>query len=343
MAPVADPDAPSVAILLPVLNEEASIDACLQSLANQDYQGPMEILVADGGSTDDTLDRLGVWSERLPRLRIFENPERFQSAGLNLLADVTHSEILLRADAHSLYAPDYVSRSVEALERIPGSAVGGPMLAKGSSSFGKAVAIAFRSPLAIGPARFHHATKTMEADTVYLGAVRRETWDALGGMRTLPSGVAEDADFYYRLREAGGRVMVDPAIVSTYRPRETVGALWPQFYRYGLGKADLLFINGQFPSWRPLAPLALVLALVAGLVLSVLGDVRLLAVSLLAWFLALGIASRMHPLVLVAAAVMHLSYGVGLLRGLMRSPRRVRDLVLTPNPANPAPGDGIGF
>ena len=340
MAVVADPDFPSVAILLPVLNEAASIDECLQSLAEQDYQGPIEILVADGGSSDDTLDRLGAWSDRLPRLRIFENTERLQSAGLNLLADVTKSEILLRADAHSLYAPDYVSRSVEALVRVPGSAVGGPMLPRGTSNFGKAVAIAFRSPLAIGPARFHHATRPTEADTVYLGAVRRETWDSLGGMRTLPSRVAEDADFYYRLRKAGGRVMVDPAIVSTYLPRETIGDLWRQFYRYGLGKADLLFVNGQFPSWRPLAPLALVIALVAGLALLILGDPRLLTLALLAWLAALAIASRLQPLVLAAAAVMHLSYGVGLLRGLMRSPRRVRDLVKTRNPGGPDPGGG---
>jgi GT2 family glycosyltransferase len=159
-------------------------------------------------------------------------------------------------------------------------------------------------------------------------------------MRTLPSRVAEDADFYYRLRKAGGKVMVDPAIVSTYLPRETIGDLWRQFYRYGLGKADLLFVNGEFPSWRPLAPLALVLALAAGLVLLILGDPRLLALALLAWLAALAVASRLQPLVLAAAAVMHLSYGVGLLRGLMRSPRRVRDLVKTADSENPAPSGG---
>ncbi len=331
-APSPESAAPSVAILLPVLDEAATIDACLQSLANQDYDGPIEILVADGGSTDDTMDRLGAWADRLPRLRIFENPERVQSAGLNLLADVAHSEILVRADAHTRYSPDYISRSVEALAGTGAAAVGGPMVAEGASDFGRAVAIAFRSPLAIGPARFHHATEPTDADTVYLGAMKKETWDQVGGMRTLPSRVAEDADFYYRLRKNGGRVLVDPRIRTTYQPRETVSDLWRQFYRYGLGKADMFYVNGEFPSWRPLAPLALILGLVAGLVALALGEPRVLTVGLVAWLIALAAASRLNPLVLIATAVMHLSYGLGLLRGLLRRPNRVKALIGLPDP-----------
>jgi len=327
MGSVNENASPSVAILLPVLNEGESIDACLQSLSEQDYRGSIEILVADGGSTDDTLDRLGTWSDRLTRLRIFENPDQVQSAGLNLLAEVAHSEILIRADAHTRYARDYVTRSVAALDGIPNAAVGGPMLAEGTSDFGRAVAVAFRSPLAIGPARFHHATLPTEADTVYLGAMSKSTWDSLGGMRALPSRVAEDADFYYRLRKAGGRVLVDPAIVSTYRPRETISDLWRQFYRYGLGKADMLYVNGEFPSWRPLAPLALILGLAVGLVFLALGEARLLTIVLVAWLVALVIASRLNPLVLVATAVMHISYGFGLARGLFRRPGVVRSQV----------------
>jgi succinoglycan biosynthesis protein ExoA len=310
--------------MLPVLNEAASIDACLQSLADQDYAGPIEILIADGGSTDDTLDRLGKWSDRVTRLRIFENPERVQAAGLNLLAEVAHSEILVRADAHTRYARDYVSRSVAALDDMPDAAVGGPMTPEGASEFGKAVAIAFKSPIAIGPAHFHHATELTEADTVYLGAMRKTTWDSVGGMRTLPSLVAEDADFYYRLRKVGGRVLVDPGIRSTYQPRETVGGLWRQFYRYGLGKADMLYINGELPSWRPLAPLALVIGLVAGFVLLLFGHPGLLTLGVSAWLIALGIASRLDPLVFVATGVMHVSYGLGLTRGLLRLPASVR-------------------
>jgi glycosyltransferase involved in cell wall biosynthesis len=335
-AGVADIGLPSVAVMLPVLNEAASIDACLESLAAQDYRGPIEILVADGGSTDETLERLASWSDQLPHLRIFDNPDLVQSAGLNLLAEVAHSEVLIRADAHTRYAPDYLSRSVQSLAETGAAAVGGPMVPEGTTPFGRAVAAAFRSPLAIGPARFHHATEATEADTVYLGAVRKKTWESIGGMRTLPSLVAEDADFYYRLRQDGGRVLIDPAICSTYQPRQGLGALWRQFYRYGVGKADMLYINGQFPSWRPLAPLALILGLGAGVFAALSGRPWLLIGGLAAWLAVLLVASRLRPLVLTATAVMHLAYGLGLLRGLLRRPTTVRaQLVVRRNTLDP--------
>ena len=313
--------------MLAVLNEAATIDECLASLAAQDYDGPWEILVADGGSEDGTVDRIGDWSEEL-RIRVFDNPDRLQSKGLNLLAEVASADILVRADAHTTYAPDYLTRSVSALLMTGASAVGGPMRPEGTSPFGRAVARAFRSKIGIGPAPFHHSEDNVEADTVYLGTMARQTFLDQGGLRTLPSGVAEDADFYYRLRRDGGRVLVVPAIRSSYRPRQTPGALWRQFYRYGLGKADMLYINGEFPSWRPLAPMVLVLGFLALVIVGLANGSWLpLLVLLAAWLLVLMIGAGGSPLGIGAIAIMHSAYGLGLVRGLLRLPATVRGAV----------------
>jgi glycosyltransferase involved in cell wall biosynthesis len=314
-------------VLLAVFNEAANIDECLASLAAQDYAGPWEVLVADGGSTDGTVDRIGEWSEKL-RIRIFDNPERLQSKGLNLLGEVATAEILVRADAHTTYAPDYLTSSVSALLTTGASAVGGPMRPTGSSPFGRAVARAYRSKVGIGPAPFHHSEENVEADTVYLGTMARETFLDQGGLRTMPSGVAEDADFYYRLRKDGGRVLVVPAIRSTYRPRESPSELWRQFYRYGLGKADMLYINGEFPSWRPLAPMALVVGLIALLVVGLATGWWLPLIALfVVWLLVVAVAAGGSPLGMGAIAIMHSSYGIGLTRGLLRLPATVRAAV----------------
>jgi succinoglycan biosynthesis protein ExoA len=313
-----------VAILLPVYNEIAEIEACLQSLVTQEYPGRMEIIVAEGGSTDGTSEVIERMSAADPRIRLIPNPARVQSQGLNRAAAATDAEILVRADAHTAYFPDYVSQSVEALSEEGVDAAGGPMIPAAQTPFGRAVAVAFRNPLGVGPAVFHHAGARREADTVYLGAFRRDTFASLGGIRTLPSGVAEDADFYYRLRRRGGRVVVDPSIRTTYRPRETPGRLWRQFYRYGHGKADMLHVNGELPSWRPLAPLLLVLGLAAGLVVGLVGYWWPLAALGGLWLGTLAVAGRLRPLVVAAMAIMHLSFGIGMLRGLLQRPSKVR-------------------
>jgi hypothetical protein len=120
-------------------------------------------------------------------------------------------------------------------------------------------------------------------------------------------------------------VYVDPSIVSAYTPRDTPADLWQQYFRYGMGKAEMLLRNGSFPSWRPLAPLGLVLGLlllvIVGVVtrswvpLVVLAGIWLL---LLVW-VALS-ADQPAARVLLAAAIMHLAYGLGGLWGLMRGP-----------------------
>ena len=148
------------------------------------------------------------------------------------ISEEADAEILVRADAHSTYATDFVRRSVEVLLESGADVAGGPMRPEGTSRFGQAVAIAMASPLATGTGKFHSATASGEADTVYLGAFRRGDFFDVGGMRTFPSRAGEDADLYHRWRSVGGRIVLDPSIQSTYRTRETPGALFRQQRRF---------------------------------------------------------------------------------------------------------------
>lgn len=319
-------DSPSVCIILPVLNEYDAIDDCLTALEAQTYAGQLSVIIAEGGSDDGTRDRLEEWRERWPAIEVVNNPDRVQSVGLWRAANATDAEILVRADAHTTYAPDYVARSVEALTTSEAVAAGGPMRPVGEGGFQRGVATAMRSKWAIGPAPFHHGDEKREVDTVYLGAFRRADFLAAGGMRTFPSHVAEDADLYFRWRRNGRTILMDPAIESHYRPRSTPGSLWRQFYRYGLGKADMLLVTGTLPSPRPLAPLALVTGLTGGIALLpwVWWPAALVVVP---WLGTLLVAFRGRPAPALAGATMHLSYGIGLIRGLLRRPSAVRAAV----------------
>ena len=307
-----------------MLDEAAFIDVCLQSLAAQDYPAIMEVVIADGGSKDGTRERAGNWTDALPYLRVIDNPERIQSHGLNLAADEATGEILIRVDAHTTYATDYVLRSVETLLATDATAVGGVQTASGRGRFGRAVAEAMSLPVAVGPAPFHHAVEASDTDTVYLGAFRKSDWGRLGRWRTFPSHVAEDADLYFRWRRQGAKILVEPSIRSTYFPRDSIAGLWRQYYRYGLGKAEMVFLNGRWPSWRPGAPLLLMIGLIATIVLALTWSWWPLVALIALWLGVLGVAARGRPLVIVAGTVMHLAFGSGLLRGLLRWPPAVR-------------------
>jgi succinoglycan biosynthesis protein ExoA len=323
---------PSVSVMLPALDEADAIDICLTSISEQDYAGAIEIVAADGGSVDGTRERLVAWQTRLPSLRIIDNPHRVQSTGCNLAASAATGEFLVRMDAHTTYDPDYITRSIETIRQSGADAVGGPMVAADDHPFGRAVAAAMDSRLMAGPASYRHATKPRRVDTVYLGTFRRAEFLALGGYRSFPSNAAEDADFYHRWgAQQKAVILVDPDIRCSYRPRRTVRGLWNQYLRYGQAKAEMLWANGRFPSWRPLAPAALVLALVASIIAAALGQLEPLVLVGATWLAVIGSIAVFAPAstrrVLTAAALMHISYGLGLWLGLIRGPRPVRSML----------------
>ena len=192
----------------------------------------------------------------------------------------------------------------------------------------RAVGAAMASPLAIGPGRFRRPDQAGEVDTVYLGAFRRSDFLELGGYRDFPSAVAEDADLYYRWRQNGRKVLLDPSIVSSYTPRGSLRSLFRQYYKYGRGKADMLWANGRLPSLRPVAPVLLVVGLAATGVIAVFGLWWPLALLGGAWIIELTIAAAttkpVTPLAVLTGGMMQLAYGIGLVRDLLKGPWAAR-------------------
>jgi glycosyltransferase involved in cell wall biosynthesis len=318
--------APTVAVIVAALDEAASIGSVIATAR----ESPLvtEIIVADGGSTDGTVDIVSRHAEEDPRVTLLTNLYRHQSAGLNLAASAASAEVLVRLDAHTEYAEDYIARSVDAWR--PGVAVGGPMRAVGTEPWSKAIANAMADPLAIGPARFRHAVEAEEVDTVYLGTFARSEFLDVGAYRTFPSGTVEDADFYARWRARGKSVRVDPSIRSSYHPRRSLRGLWRQYRRYGAGKAELLWVNGRLPSPRALAPASLVGAIVASVPVSVLLWPWATAVVVAPWgavITTVGLrAPTMRWRTAAASASMHLAYGLGTWIGLLRGAPAVETL-----------------
>lgn len=328
-----------VTIVLPTLDEREHITDCLDSLLAQDYPAIAEILVVDGGSGDGTRD---LAARRGGPVRVVPNPRVTAAAAMNVGIAAASADVIVRADAHTLYAPDFVSRCVEVLETSGADVVGGPMRPVGTTAFGRAVAAVTSSPVGVGPGRFHYADTAEDVDTVYLGTYRREVVTEVGGYdEDELQWAAEDQELNFRLRRNGRRIRLDPSIRSQYFPRQSVRALWKQYFNYGMCKASTLKKHRTLPSWRPLAPAAMV-AGAAGLgLVGVLGRRPVLAAApVVAYATSAGIvALRLgdQPGVaphraLGALSICHWAYGLGFWAGMAR--------ILTGRPFDTRPRNG---
>jgi glycosyltransferase involved in cell wall biosynthesis len=314
-----------VSIVLPTRQERAFVTDCLDSLEAQDYPDIAEILVVDGRSTDGTRD---IVQRRGGRVRLVDNPGLTAAAAMNRGLASARTEIIVRADAHTLYEPDYVRRSVEALVESGADWVGGTMRPVGATSFGRAVAAVTSSPFGVGPGRFHYSTTAEDVDTVYLGTFRKSIVFEVGGYDEVGiQWAAEDHELNHRLRHAGRRIRLDPSIRSWYFPRATPRSLWRQYFNYGVGKASTLHKHRTLPHWRPLVPAAMVAASAVGVVGALALRRPSAALVPLAAYSA-GAAAVAYKLsdnpgvaphrAALALATCHWSYGLGFWSGVAR-------------------------
>jgi glycosyltransferase involved in cell wall biosynthesis len=316
-----------VSIIVPVRREMPAIDRFLTSLAAQDAGDlACEVVVADGMSDDGTRDVLARWARSWPKLTVVDNPLGYVSSGLNAAVRAARGDIIIRMDAHSEYAPDYVRQCLAVLQETGADNVGGPALTRATGWLARAVAAAWHSHFGSGGAKFHDAAYEGPVDTVPYGCWRRETLERAGLFdESLVRN--QDDELNLRIIRGGGRVWQSPRIRSWYYPRGSLRALFAQYFQYGFWKVAVIRKHRRPGSWRHLAPgvcvlLGLALATASILwrwpraVLCVLAGVYA-AASLVASIAA----ARRHgwdllPALPAVFATYQLAYGLGFLAGL---------------------------
>lgn len=317
---------PFVSVLIPMRNEERYIGRCLDSLLENDYPlDRVEIVVIDGMSTDRSREMVEQYSKRYPLIRIVENEKRFQAAGLNLGIRDAVGEIIIRVDAHTTYASDYIRQCVAALQTSGAVNVGGVQHAVGTGIIGNAIAIAITSKFGTGNARFRCSNHEERTDTVYLGAWYTRTLRTLGGFNE-EVGPNEDYELNYRLRQLGGKILLSPKVRSQYYVRESLGLFARQYLRYGFWKMKTLVVHPDSLRWRHLFPPALVLGVIVSLALLPLYWQPCMLITSLYVIAGLGAAFgearhrgwRYLPLLPIAFASIHLSWGLGFWVGMIR-------------------------
>jgi len=236
--------------------------------------------------------------------------------------------VIVRMDVHAEYAPDYVAKCVETLERTGADNVGGAARTKAAGYLQQAISLAYHSRFATGGALFHQVDYEGEVDTVTYGCWRKETLLRLG-LFDEELVRNQDDELNLRITRGGGRVWQSSRIRSWYRPRASLRALWRQYSQYGYWKVRVIQKHRLPASWRHLAPGAWLASLIPLLLLAPLHQwiAWLLAAHVSVYLLANLAASwltcraarqyRFLPILPFVFACYHLGYGGGFLRGAL--------------------------
>lgn len=307
-----------ISVILPIRNEASYLKHSVSSILAQDFQGPIEVILAIGPSHDSTMEIAREIAYLDKRVVIVENPSGRTAAGLNLAIARSQYSNIVRIDGHSEIPHNYLTLTLEILEESGAVNVGGVMAAVGNNLFERSVARAMRSPLGVGASQFHTGGAAGPVDTVYLGAFRKEALIAIGGFDERFTR-AQDWELNFRLRANGGLIHFDPRLVVIYRPRSSVNALARQYFEYGRWRRVISRHHEGTINYRYLAPPFTVVVNALSLILGILvSTIFLLPVLIYALFILLAslvIGKSLGeilslPLILLT---MHLSWGTGFL------------------------------
>lgn len=330
---------PLVTIIVPIRNEAAYIARTLTAILAQDYPPErMQILVVDGMSDDTTRAIVSQFTiyHSLFTIRLLDNPSRIVPTALNIGLAHAAGDVVMRVDGHCEIPFDYVQRCVEGLASGGLACFGGALDTVGETPLAEAIALAMGSFFGVGGSAFRTAASGLHrVDTLAFGAYSREAIQRCGYFdEELVRN--QDEEYNYRLRKLGGSLLLDASLRVRYYSRSSLRSLWRQYYRYGYWKVRVLQKHPRQMQWRHFVPPLFVLTLLLGGALGLLnswllwlwlGGVALyLVANLTASFLTAARGGWRHFWRLpVIYTLLHVSYGVGFLTGLIRFAHRWHD------------------
>lgn len=245
-----------MSFVMPVRNEEGYIRASLQSLVEQDYPASQcEIIVVDGRSSDRTREIIEEMRERNPQVRCLDNPAGIVPTAMNIGIRAAGGAVIIRADGHNVYPRDYAANSVKYLEETGADNVGGPWVtvAANESFSARLVAAVLRSPFGVGNSRFRTSREEGFVDTVPFGAFRREIFDRVG-MYNEKLVRNQDNELNARIRKAGGKIYLTPALTTYYHPVKNLLSLLKYAFKTSQWHIFTLRENKDSMGVRHLAP-----------------------------------------------------------------------------------------
>ena len=219
-----------VSVIVPALNAGATLRTQLEALAAQTYDGPWEVVIADNGSTDDTLDVARAWIDRMPKMSIVDaSARRSSNYARNRGALAASGDLLLFCDSDDVVDAGWI----EAFVAASGSS---DMLGGWYED----------RTLNAGRSRPRHASDHLPTGKGFLPyalggnlAVDASVFQALGGFREEYALGACEVEFCWRAQLASYTLSFVPEAVVRYRHRQGLRAVARQNYIRGQSRPRL--------------------------------------------------------------------------------------------------------
>lgn len=329
----------TVSFAIVAYNEGKYLPKLLEDLRQQDYPHErIEVLLIDSLSTDRTWEIMARFAENHDFLRVLllKNDGRNIPAGHNVALDHYTGDALLRMDAHASMPPDFLRKNVEVLES--GEMVCGgrrPNIIDESTPWKRTLLAAEQSMFGSSIAPYRGSEKKQYTKSLFCGMYRREVYDRVGRYdERLPR--SEDNDMTQRVRAAGYRLCYCPEIVFYQHTRNSLRGMLRQKYLNGYWVGKTMGVNPACFSAFHFVPLAFVLGILLAALLAVMGCfwpgiVMWSAYGLLVMLFSLteifkkpfSVVKLVLPLLFL---LLHVSYGVGTLVGLLALPFWLRQV-----------------
>jgi succinoglycan biosynthesis protein ExoA len=228
-----------IIVAIPTLNEGPNIQRVLDELmADLPTDAIVDFVVADGGSTDDTVGIVSGIIAHHMNVRVVHNDKKIQSAAVNLIVERfgDNYDLLVRCDAHAHYPRGFISRLVVSRDHNRAHSIVVPMDSEGHSCFQKAVAWISDSKVGSGGSAHRGGRTSGYVDHGHHALFLIEAFREAGGYDPTFTH-NEDAELDCRQRAKGRRIFLDSDIRLRYAPRATPWKLARQYFNYGRGRS----------------------------------------------------------------------------------------------------------
>lgn len=245
-----------VSLVIPVKNESASIIKLVESIYLQQHL-PVEVVIVDGGSNDDTLSIIDSLCRTYPFIRLFQTGKALPGQGRNIGIRSASSDWIGLTDGGIVLDHTWLSSLVEIMQsNISPDLVYGNYEPVLDTFFERCAALAYV------PAKVQRPGGMMRGPSIASCLLKKSVWEAVGGFPDWRA--AEDLIFMRRVEEAGFRIgwapkatvywQLRPDLASTFRKfalysKHNVWAGMQGDWHYGVARQYAIYLIAILMMW----------------------------------------------------------------------------------------------